>query len=56
MDMETSPRCLEYPVNNTTGTTARPENNTLTVIDTNNTNTEPVEIAQYDTSFETLCT
>jgi hypothetical protein len=56
MDMETSPRCIEYPVENDREAEEAPELNTVALIPTNNGDREPVEFASYDTAFEALCT
>ena len=54
--METSPRCIEYPVENDREEAEAPALNTVALIPTNNSDREPVEFASYDTAFEALCT
>ena len=45
MEMETLPRCIEYPVENTTDPREAPEINTVAVIPTNAEDREPLEFA-----------
>jgi hypothetical protein len=54
--METSPRCIEYPVENIKETEEAPEINTVALINTDNTNNRTGTITQHDTTFETLST
>jgi hypothetical protein len=54
--METSPRCIEYPVENDREEAEAPALNTVALIPTNNSDREPVDFASYDTAFEALCT
>jgi hypothetical protein len=54
--METSPRYIEYPVENTKETEEAPEINAVALINTDNTNNPTDTITQHGTTFETLCT
>ena len=45
LEMEASPRCIEYPVENNTGPGEAPEINTVAVIPTNADDREPVAFA-----------
>jgi hypothetical protein len=45
MDMDSSPRCIEYPVENNKETEEAPEIKTVALIPTNNEVREPGEIA-----------
>ena len=56
IDMDSSPRCIEYPVENNKKTEEAPEIQTVALVPINNEVREPGEIAQYNTSFENLCT
>ena len=56
LEMETSPRCIEYPVENDREEAEAPALNTVALIPTNNSDREPVDFASYDTAFEALCT
>ena len=56
MEMETSPRCIEYPVEKNREAEEAPELNTVAFIPTNNEDREPAEFASYDPAFKALCT
>ena len=56
LEMETSPRCIDYPADNNRQGEDAPELNTVALIPTNNEDREPVEFASYNTAFKALCT
>jgi hypothetical protein len=56
MDMDQSPRCLEYPVINHKEPAEADNNNRVALVPANIETEEPRGIIQQDALFETLCT
>ena len=56
MDMDQSPRCIEYPAENNRETTETPQINTVAIFQQDTYEKEPSAIEQQQTTFEALCT
>ncbi len=56
LEMETSPRCIEYPAENNKEEEEAPVGNAIAIIRQDTNEQEPREIAQQQTTFEALCT